>query len=309
MIRKSIKKMALLAFMALSAAACNSDIFVDDPDSFQDIEATMPGDDGSEAFDIPTKGLQRISVDHYSDEKVLYYNLDNEEIPEGSPASEIYQISYESRDFAYDIFVKDSRILVHTIENASGQERIVTIRLEYDYATRFIWITVWKGQPMEAASIRYDDGFDITEVFDTTTSSLTFNNNSPLPQQIPIQPYLGIQSRAMVTPSEQWAYYKDVYMQVPVFEGGTWGYDPAVNVNAALSSTLYFRAKDWETTEYVDIPAYTSVDILTVVTFSKAVARGEIVFRTPVSGKEYPVQFTTEVIEPTSYEIIVTNKD
>lgn len=308
MIRKSIKEMALLAFMALSTAACNNDIFVDDPDSFQDIEATIAGDNGSETFNIQTKGLERITVNYYGDNKILtYYNGKGDEIPEKSPASEVAKISCEVRGFAYDIYIQGNRILVHTIENASSQEMVILIRLDYGYTTKFIGLTVEPGRPMEVASVRYDDGLDITDAFDTKISSLGFNNNSPLPQQMPIKPYLAIQGKAVVTPSERWAGNEEVSMQLPTCADGTWKYLPETSIR--LSETRYYRPKDWEITEDVDIPAYTSVDILTIVTFSKAVAHGEIVFRMPVSGKLYPTQFTTEVIEPTSYEIIVTNKD
>lgn len=310
MARRTIKTLVLLAFITWAAAACNNDIFVEDPYIFQDVEAVMPGDNGSESFNIRTKGLDRITVDYYGYSNILtYYNHDNEVVKEGGPASELYRIKCETRGFAYDIYVKENRLLVHTIENAWDYSSSVTIRLEYGYITKFIFLTIEPGQPMEVASVTYEEGLDITEVYKKESHAFGFENNSPLAQQYTLNPYVRVHAgTAVVTPSERWAEYEKVTMKLPAYDDGTWQYSDASEVQ--LASTYYPMPQGWEfIEETVDIPAYSSVNIITAVTYSRAVSRGEIVFRTPVSGKEYPVQFTTEVIEPTSYEITVEKRD
>ena len=46
----------------LMATACNNDVFIEDPELSEDVEATIEGDGGEATFRIQTKGLERVSI-------------------------------------------------------------------------------------------------------------------------------------------------------------------------------------------------------------------------------------------------------
>lgn len=299
---RQIRTCLVMVAVALTTA-CNSDIFLDGAEMPQETTATIAGDGGEASFIIQQKGLEHITIDYYggSAATITYYNHANEEIvPEERPAKELSQICFRSMWLAYNIDIEKNRITVHTVENISEYEQSIVIRLTYDYTVKFITLTVETGKPMEVTRIDYNDQFHISST--TRRSGFRFINNSSLPQQMAVNPYRGISGSSVVTPAETWANYYDVQMKLPVYVDGSWIYGEEKNIQ--LSAEMRSYPKDWETTEYVDIPANASVDIITTVTFSEVEAQGEITFQAPVSGKQYATTFKTNVIEPISYEII-----
>lgn len=93
----------LLVFFALPVlllvAGCNDDVFLDEsymPDNV--VKYTIEGDGGETTFTIPTKGLERVSLDVFSESErnCTYYNAAGDIVDRYSPASEVSRIVFET---------------------------------------------------------------------------------------------------------------------------------------------------------------------------------------------------------------------
>lgn len=299
----NIIKTMLLAFMAVLATACNDDIFVDGDGTQPERTVYIDGDNGEAVINIATKDLKTITVDDIGGQpKVWYYDKNGNEIYIGQNSlRDLAKISYRSQLAAYDIDVDGGRLTVHTIENASGSRLSADIRLEYGYTTVFVTLNIGIGKSIELTDITYDNCFNELETFQSEARHFKFHNESPLPQKVEIRPYQGYTGHAVVKPSESWAEYREVNMQLPTYANGVMEYGEEQQLK--LSSAFYYKPKDWDTKELVEVPANSVVDIGTSVTFSRLATNGIMTFRLPVSGREYKTLFTTTVVEPTSYKI------
>ena len=287
--------------ISLVISACNSDVFIDGPDSPTEKEFYIEGDGGEISFNISRKGLVRISIDHVSDDRgYTYYNSNGEEIPEKSPVSELARIHYENRWIMYDVEIEGDKLTFKSIENCQDILNH-TIRLEYDYTTRFILVNTTAGLQTEVLRVEYDKTLGNIDNSQTRTKTLTVNNSSSNPTTIGIKPYIGIQSAGIVEPEERWARYLKLKMPVPTFVEGKWLLTDDKEIT--LASSLYYFTPDWDISTDVEIPANKKADILTTVTMSKLNAHGMIEYVNPISERHFTTSFTCTFVEPIDYDI------
>ena len=259
----------------LMATACNNDVFIEDPELSEDVEATIEGDGGEATFRIQTKGLERVSIEHVSDATgYTCYNKNGEEIPENSPVSELARINFTGIYTVFDVNIEGDRLTVQSMEYSGEWGHVITIRLEYaSWIVRFIEV---KG-----------------------------TNNGPQPVKIEFKPWLAMQANAKVVAADSWVNFigRPVDVRLPTYVDGRWVLGPEMNIR--LDVKTYYSPRDWNVTVPVEIPANSTVNVVSTVTFGDAGSRGTFLFRNPVSGREFASRFTCEVVEPLSYEISI----
>ena len=295
--------------MAVVLAGCNDDIFLAAADELPEVtETTIAGDGGEVVFDVPVRGLLTVTVDHLSDLNGLTcYDHAGNVIPEGSPARQTARISFRAMLISYDIYIDGGRIRVCTIEHPSTIDGHISIRLDYDYGVKWINVTVQPGRPLEIVAVGYDTTMDVTSVR-SVAGTMTYLNDTSLPQLYQVRPWLGISGTGVVDVPDIWAHGIKGCMRLPERDSdGVWslGKERAVE----LSRTFYSYCQDWEYTVDVSIPAYAHVSVATEVTFDTVVTGGAVTFRAPVSGNEYHTIFKTTLTEPVAYEITLLDVD
>ena len=290
--------------LVVAVGGCNDEVFID-RDLDADRMCTIDGDGGTATFTIATKGLEHVTIDHFIDSKgYTYYNCAGEEIPENSPFSELARINWTGRDFILDVFVYGNKIEIKSTENSSGQELDFTVRLTYDYATRFIYVKISPGQLPELKRLEYTGDFEIEENYQTRiVARERYINNSGLAQHVTLQPYYGLRSSCTVTPAQSWARYLEVCMPLPEPSGSGWALGRPMDVE--FNNTMYFTPKSQDTKVTVEIPPHSDVTLICSVAFTRVMARGVIEFTKPVSGRENSSEFTCVRIEAADYEIIL----
>ncbi|MDO5524725.1 MAG: hypothetical protein Q4F85_01390 [Prevotella sp.] len=299
----------LLVFFALPVlllvAGCNDDVFLDEsymPDNV--VKYTIEGDGGETTFTIPTKGLERVSLDVFSESErnCTYYNAAGDIVDRYSPASEVSRIVFETIFTRFELHRQGKTLTVKNQYN-SFDYGSWTIRLEYSYGVRFIYVTVLPGKPMRLLEVVYHpDGMKIDDRAKVKTKRFGFNNASPLPQILEVRPYLDETYSILVEPEDKnsWVIGKRLNMEVPVYEDGSWQMKET-SLIPGFSST--YSKKEYLMKVDVDVPAYSNVNIFTDIIYGQAKSSGYMTFLNEVLNRKLTVNFTVTSLYPTAYEI------
>lgn len=301
---------AALLILTVTLTGCNSDIFIEDTgfDNNGELTATIDGDGGSAVFTIPVKGLVSISFDLTSSaaKYCIYYNVNRDRVQPGIPASELGMIVFDNDYFGYSLTKNGDRLTVESQASPFFGNKIV-IRLEYDYAIRFITVNVKEGRPIEFLGATYNSELNVTDNAKVITRSTTFHNNSSLQQTLDIYPYLQEQASILIDnlPYESWVKSERLTMLVPVMEDGKWTLRDKEGI---MPGTAYkYMRPDYDMTEIIDIPPYTSVKILTEITYSMATAPCTLIFCNQALEREIEFDCTVTSYYPVSYKTRIEN--
>lgn len=302
------KTLFLIIGLVVFMTACSNDVFVDELDMPDEQTATVEGDGGHASFAVDMRGLDRISVDLYSDQQrnITYYNYSGEIIPRNSPASEVAKMVYDNSRVEFIITKEGDRLNFESVTNTVGTIRR-TIRLDYNYTVRLIEVEVLAGKPMQLLSIDYTDGIKYDDRAETWTRKQTFTNNGHVAQQLKVMPYLGEQASILVEAdySQTWVNGEEFTIPVPVYTGGEWQMQPR-QMSPGISYK-YYRPDMMDVAVTYDVAPYASVRVVTDVTYAGATGRGTMRFVNPVTDRRIDVDFKCTSLYPVSYEIHLEN--
>lgn len=302
------KTLFLIIGLAVFMTACRNDVFVDEPDVPQDLEATVEGDGGSASFTIVVSGLDRISVDLLSEQmrNCTYYGYSGEIIPRDSPASEVGKIVYDNGRIEFVITKEGNHLCFESVTNTIG-DASWTIRLDYAYTVKFIEVDVLAGKPMELLSVDYTTEVEIKERAETKTFKSVFNNNGESVYSIELRPYLNAQASILVEPdfSQTWVNGEEYTISVPVYTDGEWQMQP--HKIRPGSSYKYSRPDYMMVDRIIDVAPSSSVSIFEEIIYDGAVCRGTMRFVNPVTDRRIDVDFKCTSLYPVSYEIHLEN--
>lgn len=288
----------------LLVAGCNDDVFLDDPDMSDNEGATIEGDGGEATFTIPTKGLEHVSFDMVgvSEQYCKYYNAAGDLIDYKSPVSEVSQIVYDNDLLKLELRRQGKTLTVKSVCNTFNMETRWGVRLDYSYGARYIEFVVLPGKPMRLLEVVYPDGLEIDDRAKIKTKRFGFNNSSPLPQILEVQPYFGETYSILVEPGDKnsWVRGERLNMEVPVYEDGSWQMKET-SIMPGFSST--YSKKEYMMKVDVDVPAYSNVNIFTDVIYSQVKSSGYMTFLNEVLNRRLTVNFTVTSLYPTAYEI------
>lgn len=308
MITKPYASALITLCILVFASGCNHNVFLDGPDTPDNTSATVEGDGGETTFSIPTKGLEHISFDLTSEAQkyCTYYNSRGEIIDRSSPASEASKIVIDNDLIRQELVKNGNRLVFTSVSNTRDAFNLV-IRLEYDYTVKFINIEILPGQPMELVEVNYDPDIEITDSAEVKTRSTGFTNHSSIPQTLEVHPYLQEMASILVEPSKygSWTKGEKITMPVSVYDNGNWEMKEIAGIRPGTS--YQYPRPDRMMTVYVDIPANSSVNAFTDVTYSKAEAHGTLFFLNPILDRQLSVDFTCTSLYPSSYKIRVEN--
>ena len=294
---------AFIAFFAVAAAGCNSDIFIDGPDVPDTQSATIDGNGGEASFTIPVKGLIKFSFDNVSESNSRYYNAAGEAIDPDSPASEVARIVRENDFLKIEILKKGSKLTIRSTCLTFHSEAHWSIRLEYTYGTRFIEFGVRPGKPLLLRDVVYGNGLKVYDRAHVTTRRYNVVNDAPLPMSVTIMPYLNELATILVEPERpySWVGNYTLTLPVPVFTDGEW---ILAEKNGIRPDTKYsYEGPDRMTKTEVDVPAHAHVNIITDVTYTGAEASGYMLFHNEILDRQIIEKFKVRSLYPVSYEI------
>lgn len=297
---------AVVALSVIFVTSCNSDIFIEEGAMPDETDVFVAGDDGHAEFRIQPKGLKQIYIVYIGSDlsPFRYFNSDGVEVDMHSPASEISEIYCHTPLYEFRIGVLGNKVSVYSFENCSGRNLEYVLRLEYDYAVKYVKIHINAGKPLELLHWSYDGDMEVDSNVMTKDYGAVYNNSGQNRVIVYIKPYQIAQGKGVVEPEEAWAQYLSVNLPVPVYLAGEWCYGD-LQQEIELGTVFYFSPFDSELSVPVMIPAYSSVKVVCTVSFSETVANGTMTFVAPVGGHEHESKFTCKVMQPTDYHIEV----
>jgi len=304
----------LLVFFALPVlllvAGCNDDVFLDEPNMPDILNDTIEGDGGEATFTIPTRGLERVSLNVMSESEryCTYYNAAGGIIDHKSPASEVSRIVFESDLSKFELRRQGKTLTVKSFCSMFDMEACWSIRLDYSYGVRFIDIAVLPGKPVKLLEVIYHpDGLKIEDRAKVNTQRFEFYNTSPLPQTFEVRPYLGETASILVLPEgyNSWVRGERLNIKVPVFDNGSWQLKEKQGIMPGTNFT--YERPDCMMAVNVDVPAYSNVNIFTDVIYSQAQASGYMIFLNEVLNRKVTLGFTVTSLYPTAYKIRTEN--
>lgn len=303
-----LKYVPLLLLAVCFVTSCNNDVFIDGPEMPYETTETVEGDGGEVSFWIQTKSLKSISIDHYSDDLGFsFFNHKGEQVKEECPASELARIHYENRWNIFDMTVDGDRVTFHNIENCRSDMVSRTIRLQYDYTVKFVHINILPGKPTEIIGTTYNPEIYVDKAQYVTYRTLRVSNASSQTTQVGVKPYMTVQSSCTVESKAIWSHFIKANIAVPTYTDGRWCMGDERYLS--LSSNEVYVSANSDVTEIVDVPANSTMSIVTTVIMSKAKSGGTIEFLNPVSGRRFSTEFTCEVMEPIDYTISTYNEN
>ena len=293
----------LLAMTAITA--CNSDIFIDEPDLPEVQDIKIDGDGGEATITIPTKNLEHIGFDLMSTEEQYckYYNASGELIDSKAPASEVHLIVFETKFTKLELIKEGSRLTIRSICETYQANAHWTIRIESSYGVRFIELTCLPGTPLKLVEVIYNDDMITNDRAKVTTFRDGFTNNGPLQQTFTIRPYLNELASILVEPYtlNSWIQGERFNMPVPMYVGGKWviqnkdGIDPG--------SKYTYEGPDRFTKVEIDAPPYSHISVFTDVIYSGARVTGHMVFHNEVLDLTFSEDIKVTSLYPTGHEI------
>lgn len=309
--RSHIYNYVVLVWVMLLASACNNDIFIDGPMLDEDLHASVEGDGGTAVFRIPLKGLKYIGLGLTSEGKKFctYYNERGETIDGNSPDPEVAATVVFDNDIChFEIIRKGAELTFWSMANPMYRSTW-TVRLEYDYAVRFITVEVLQGRPLQLVDVEYLSDLQTDDNAAVKTDRFGFTNGSSLTQIYEVRPYLNKLSFIKVEPDRHnyWLSGLAVTMPVPVYVDGRWQFVEKTDIVAGYE--YRYQPQDYLTKVDVEVQANSKVSILTDVTYAKAQASGTMTFLNVALDRRLMAYFTVTSIFPTGYEIRVEDAE
>lgn len=247
---------AALCLMLISQG-CNNDVFLDEPDMPEQTSVTLEGDGGEASYIISKKGLEHISLDLFSENEryCTYYNRQGEKVDSKVAASDLGTIVFET-NFTLIKIVKDgNRLTIRSLCNASSMEDHYGIRLEYDYGVRFINIVILPGLPLKITDINYDSQLHVIDDGRTVTSRSSYTNDTSMPWDIQLRPYIQAYATTLVEPVQTWAKDGELTMKVPVYADGEWTLAERDGIRLGVAAKYDLPLSQQMITEPIMVPA------------------------------------------------------
>lgn len=290
-------------WVIIITSACNNSIFLDRPEMPDYSYATVAGDGGSISFDISTTGLLHISFDlySYSNKYCTFYNSKGDVIPADSPASILGSIVFENQYVKYYLVKNGNKITFTSVEN-TGSEHHITLRLEYDYAVKFIEFEIERGAQMEQVSVELGE-LHINDHAETHSQWLTFENGGPITQTFDWYPYLNSNASTVVETDDDWIRGNLVTIPLPVYNGSKW--ELTDNSSLRIGARYTYKRPDYKTPVPIEVPPFTQLTIKSDVIFSSCTVDGSLIFRNPVSKRLHNARFRCIALYPVNSKITI----
>lgn len=287
-------------------SACNNDIFIDGPDLPWESNATVEGDGGSASFHFSTKSLESIELEIFSDPKgsTVYLDSKGETMPDGKDVARIAKIVYDNGCDRMEAILHKGNLKFISVENPTAIKS-AEIVLNYSYGSKYIYIDLTPGRPMEFIEPWSTCELDIIQSDRLKTFYHTFTNDSPEEKTVDIYPYWEAHAVTTTHPTDyySWANEINVNMIVPAYENGEWTVD--MLSNTLPYTTASFSRPDIFTPVTLSVAPNTTITATVTVFYSKATLTGSLLFRVPLSERIFSVGYTASTSYPISYTIDV----
>lgn len=307
MIIRYVWNLMMVLGIAILSVGCNNDIFLNKDDEMpEEMCAEIEGDGGETEFKILTKGLLSISLDVMSEweQYCTYYDKKGNIAGKEIAASELGKIVYDNGMCQLEISKHGDKLTVRSIENPLWDGKR-TIRLDYGYDVKFIYVVVEKGEPMRLVNVDYNN-IAVADSPTTRTSRLGLTNNSPSPHTMIVRPFMMEYPSVLVTTvndKNTWVWGQKLDMPVPMYENGDW---KMKDVEGIAPETKYTYPHPEKMTKVeIEVPANSEVTVILDLSYLQAIAYGTMIFECPVSKREISVEFKCTSKYPVDYKIRV----
>ena len=295
----AVNRIPFVAIVVMALASCNGDLFVPNvrPDKTQ---VLICGDGGRVAVGFHPAGLLGVSLEGLYGKCGDYYDETGEPISSQQCAA---RIVYETQWLMFCLHIDGDKLIFESVENASGGSYTFILRLEYEYVTECVELTVLPGALPRLVDVSYYDSVVVEN--DVKASTVDVDNQSGSSMTMEAMPYRSISASVLVSPQETWASNRHVIMTLPEYSGGRWrlGEERRVEIGVKYDYPPSSAAQDLVVP--VEIPPYTICKVITEVTYSAATASGVLTFENPVSGRLNASLFTCRVMETVDHEVYV----
>gem|GEM_PF-4516714 len=304
-VENKLKYFLCVLFASVMITACNDDIFVGE--TAPDVrEVQLDGDGGECTVGFRSDGLKRISTD-YGQEFVTCFNRAGEEIPADSPFAEVHRIVISPSYMLLEILIDGDRMTFHCKECNLGRPVNVKVFLDYGFKTEEIKIHISEGSPREFVSLTYDmSRMEVTPYDRTEHGLMTYKNGLDHEWVFTYHPSNTFQCKLQMEPADAWARDMELDTEVPSQRDGVWGlYGVRRKVKMGVS-TLYVAddLRDESATE-VRVPVGGQAVVKCDAEYSMMTVPFVMVYRSPVSGREFSTEGICRIRRPESFKVTV----
>lgn len=294
--------------LALIAAGCNNDIFVENSHpSPADIE--LEGDGGEATVHYLSKGLLWLGFDLLGGNQADYFDRNGNIISSDSPVSDIDRIILEKTGYIIQVDVERDKLVFHCIEfwNSANPHQLI-FRLDYGYTSEFVNVLLLPGSGIEITNINYNDYIsEINGPENKSVRSATYTNNSEHPARVIVRPFVGEEAKLRLITEDSELRSQTIDMHVPVYSNGDWHIGDKRTLK--VGATEYYIPAGIDVEENVKIEVGPGETVEIVCTVYRVIGKlsGDLHFRTP-SGRNFMSFFDIIVSEPVSYEVDAIHK-
>lgn len=295
--------------IAILAAACNSDIFVEPVPDLENDMYYLECNGSSESFTIPTKGLRKVrfECDHPFIAGTSYFDENGEEIYDAT-LEKVARVSFHSPLFCLDFKIDGDNVEVKALDNTTPDAISVYIGLDYEHASRYIDFVIAPGQPLQITYLGFDIAKPVSGSYTERGIPHTFANNSDRTQRIVIYPFKEVDStiRLSIEDYDFWARDAKGNVSLPFYTDGEWQYYSETNTaEVAIGRVTRFYSPDLnlEETFTVEVPPRSKVTTITEMTYATLDVSYWADLTQPGSGLTFGVQGQCKIKQPTSYKI------
>lgn len=294
----------LYLLLPLALTGCNDEIFVE---PVKDVVNSIwvSGDNGTTVFSIQKDGLTWISFDNNMDydAEAWFYDKDGENLGQAFDFGKVASILYYSHNFALEFKMQGDKIELTAVDNSYPFEIEVKAFLSYGYTTKAVTIHIGAGRPLEIHYIGYDTLNPIVGTVDKK-GHWRYVNQSESTIKIMVYPYREVRSSLLLIPDESWADGVTGIVRAPAYVDGEWNIRYFDEVEATIGSdTNFTSAITPDVTTYVEVPPYSTIDIVLTVTFASLETKFSAEIQLPNSQISWLTAGRWVQYQPISYQI------
>lgn len=295
-----------LLIVAMVFTGCNNDIFIKPVPQIEDIVLDGHGDMAK--FSVNKRELKGFNIDcpfWAGNCNVFFYDKDGNEHQGVIDINEVTKITFTTPCCAIDFLIDGNEVTVVALDNTSSQNIELWVTLDYGGTVSGFGIVITPGDAMVLDNMSYGMNPIQTDLqlFNGPRRSLT--NNTPVTQQLTIQPYFGATSTVLYESSDNWETGVAGFVPVLYYSDGEWIWPPEPNAHIEIGNRSAYTPYgiDLDKTISIDVPPFSKTSVEVTVTYATCLTAYSCELIMPGSGIGNMSWGTCQIRQPIDYKI------
>lgn len=302
----AVSRFFCLLIVASVFTGCNNDIFIKPVPPIEDIVLDGHGDMAK--FSVNKRELKGFNIDcpfwgGYSN--VFFYDKDGNELQGVIDIDEVTKITFTTPCCAVDFLIDGNEVTVVALDNTLSQNIELWVTLDYGATVSGFEIIITPGDAMVLDNIGYGVTPIQTDLQLLNGPRRSLTNNTPVTQQLTIQPFFGATSTVLFESSDNWETGVAGFVPVLYYSDGEWLWPPEPNANIEIGNRSAYTPYgiDLYTMVSIEVPPHSKISVEVTVIYAKCVTNFSCECILPNSGLSNIVWGTCQIRQPIDYKI------